>query len=303
MTTPTAGSAIPRRRACSAHCPGWPHQPRPAHRPHPPVTSRLSDERGAALIVALMSLLLLTALGLALVLTTSTETMIAGNFGTAQEGLYAADAGVERAMQDLLTVPDWNTILAGATTSAFIDGGAAGERNLPGGGTVDLTQIVNMANCGKLTSCSASEMDAVTRERPWGLNNPRWQLYAYGGMNDMIPTGTVNSPFYVVVLVADDPADAPPTAPGVPPVLDNDPAKDSNGVLTMRAEAFGPGHSHKVIEVTVARTDATELERGYIGQRGQDEQNRRARKAAVQTPGKALTNSEFGIATGGRMVM
>ena len=31
------------------------------------------------------------------------------------------------------------------------------------------------------------------------------------------------------------------------------------------------------------------LERGYVGQRGQDEQNRRARKAAVQTPGSGIT--------------
>ena len=43
----------------------------------------------------------------------------------------------------------------------------------------------------------------------------------------------------------------------------------------------------------------TEIERGYTGQRGQDEQNRRARKAAVQTPGKALTRSEMSLATGG----
>ena len=47
-----------------------------------------------------------------------------------------------------------------------------------------------------------------------------------------------------------------------------------------------------------ARTDTTEIERGYTGQRGQDEQNRRARKAAVQSPGKALTARELNIATG-----
>ncbi len=254
--------------------------------------ARWRDERGIALIVALMSLLLLTALGVALVLTTSTETMIANNYGTSQEGIYAADAGVERSMQDLLTVANWNTILAGATTSAFIDGAPSGGRSLPSGNTLNLSEVVNMADCGKLASCSTSDMDAVTPERPWGANNPRWQLYAYGQMNDIIPTGTVNSPFYVVVMVGDDGSET-----------DNDPTTDSNGVLAMRAEAFGPGNSHRVIEVTVARTDATELERGYIGQRGQDEQNRRARKAAVQTPGKALTSREFSVATGGKMVM
>ncbi len=250
-----------------------------------------------ALMISLMALLLLTALGLALVLTTSTETMIAGNYSNGAEALYAADAGIERAMEDILTVADWNTILGGTATSAFIDGSAGGDRTLPGGGTINLNQVVNMANCGKLTTCSDADMDAVTVERPWGENNPRWQLYAYGDMNDIVPTSTVNSPFYVVVMVADDPADA---LPGQPP--DNDPAKDSNGALLMRAEAFGPGNSHKVIEVTLARTDSTELERGYIGQRGQDEQNRRARKAAVQTPGKSLTMSGFSIAAGGKMV-
>jgi hypothetical protein len=60
------------------------------------------------------------------------------------------------------------------------------------------------------------------------------------------------------------------------------------GVLALRAEAFGPRGAHKVIEMTIAKTDTTELERGYTGQRGQDEQNRRARKAAVQSPGKKL---------------
>ena len=46
-------------------------------------------------------------------------------------------------------------------------------------------------------------------------------------------------------------------------------------------------------------TDTTELERGYTGQRGQDEQNRRARKAAVQTPGKSLSNQSLTTTTGG----
>ena len=49
----------------------------------------------------------------------------------------------------------------------------------------------------------------------------------------------------------------------------------------------------------LARTDTTELERGYTGQRGQDEQNRRARKAAVQTPGKALTQQTLDTTGGG----
>ncbi|MBI1872557.1 MAG: hypothetical protein HYS05_01550, partial [Acidobacteria bacterium] len=64
-----------------------------------------------------MAMLLLSALGLTLVMATSTETMIAANYRGGTEGLYAADAAVERAMQDLLTIQDWNRVLTGATAS------------------------------------------------------------------------------------------------------------------------------------------------------------------------------------------
>jgi hypothetical protein len=257
---------------------------------------RAGREDGMALVIAMMALLLLTALGTALVMTTSTETLIAGNFRNANEGLYAADAVIERAMDDLLTVPDWNQLLAGSVQSAFIDGAPSGARTLPDGSTIDLTQVLNMANCNKLTSCSAADMNAISSQRPWGTNNPRWQLYAYGKISDMLPNSTVNSSYYGIVMVADDPAET-----------DDDPTKDGtnsttnpgSGVLAMRAEAFGPRGAHKVVELTVARTDTTELERGYTGQRGQDEQNRRARKAPVQTPGKKLDNQHMALTTGG----
>jgi hypothetical protein len=258
----------------------------------------LREERGAALVIALMSMLLLTALGLSLVLTTTSETMIAGNYREGQEALYAADAGLERAMQDLLTVADWNEVLRGQTTSAFIDGGPDGLRTLPNGAELAPLQVANMANCGKLSGCSASELIARTLERPWAANNPVFQPYAYGPIEDLLPTATINSRFYVVVLVGDDPSenDGDPLTDGV--ALTN----PGRGVLTLRAEAFGPRGARKVIEATVARTDSAELERGYVGQRGQDEQNRRARKAPVQTPGRALTRSEMSTTTGGMAV-
>jgi len=253
--------------------------------------SSRTNERGAALVVALMATMLLSALGLALIMTTTTETKITGNYTYAQEAMYAADGVIERTVQDVLTIPDWNDMLSGAARSAFVDGAPSGTRTLPNGAVIDLTQATNMINCGKLTTCSVTDMNTSTEDRPWGTNNPRYQLFAYGPSTDFIETGTTNSPFYVVVWVADDPAE-----------IDNDPTKDGNdvtnkgsGVITLRAEAWGGRGAHKVIEVTLMRTDSTEIERGYTGQRGQDEQNRRARKAAVQTPGGALTRNEMTI--------
>ena len=253
----------------------------------------LDNERGIALIIALMAMLFMMALGTALMLSTVTEKKIANNFRGSSEALYAADAGLERSLDDLLTIADWNTLLSGSSTSAFIDG-APGDRSLADGTTLNLNEILAYTNCAK-TSCTSTDYITNTAERPWGVNNPRWQLFAYGRLDDMIPTESVNSPFYIVVMVGDDPSENDGN-----PLQDGTAADNlGKGVISLRAEAFGPFGVHKTIELTVARTDTSELERGYTGQRGQDEQNRRARKAAVQTPGKTLQMQSLTTSTGG----
>lgn len=259
-----------------------------------PLRSRVRDEDGVALIVALMSMILMMALGTALILTTMTEGKIANNYRDGTEALYAADAAIERVLQDILTVPDWNNIIGGTQTSAFIDGPASGDRTVPGG-TLNLTQATNMVNCGKVDACGDADLVAITKDRPWGANNPVWKLYGYGPMSDMLPTETINSQIYVIVWVADDPSenDCLPLKDGDTPAAGCTSSGENlgRGVIAMLAHAYGPNGVQRAIEVTLARTDTTEIERGYTGQRGQDEQNRRARKAAVQTPGKALTQT------------
>jgi hypothetical protein len=248
--------------------------------------TRLANEQGSALIIALMSMMLLTALGAAVIMVTNTETMIASNYRNSQEALYAADAAVERVVQDLLMVPRWNDILAGAEQSAFIDGSMTERKSLPGGNYLTLC-------CGG--SSATGQLQAATdTANMWGPNNPAWKLFAWGPLSNMLPNTPIDSPMYVAVWVADDPADGPDNS-----TPDGNPAMDTNGVLTLHAEAYGPGGTHKVVEVTVARTSSTEIERGQIAQRGQEELNQRARKAAVQTPGKALTNMRLNTASGG----
>jgi hypothetical protein len=112
----------------------------------------------------------------------------------------------------------------------------------------------------------------------------------------MLPNDQIDSPMYVAVWVADDPAD------GTGGIADGNPAVDVNGTLTLHAEAVGPSGTRKVIEVTIARTSSTEIERGQIAQRGQEELNLRARKAAVQTPGKTLSNMRMNNSTGNLVV-
>jgi hypothetical protein len=268
--------------------------------PHPrPLAARLADERGISLIIALMSMVLMMALGSALILTTMTEGKIANNYSDGIEAVYAADAAVERVMQDILMVPDWNNIIDvnNPLTSAFVDGPPSGSRTIPGG-TIDLGEATNIVNCGKLAVCSDADLIALTEERPWGKNNPRWKLYAYGPMSDMLPTETINSQIYVIVWVADDPSenDCDPLKDGETAACDGAGENLGRGVITMMAHAYGPNGVTRAIEVTLARTDTTEIERGYTGQRGQDEQNRRSRKAPVQRKEQALTRTA--LATG-----
>jgi Tfp pilus assembly protein PilX len=229
------------------------------------------NEDGVALIVVLLATMLLTGLALSLVLITSGETMLTANYRHSQEVLYGADAAIERVVQDVLTVSQWNQLIdpGGNLQSSFTEGPTV--VTLADGTTIDVE---------KERARLQAESDATA---VWGANNPVWQLYAYGPLSSILPDG-VDSPVYVAVFVADDPSET-----------DGNPSNDGNGVLTLHAEAWGAGGSRKVVEVTLARTSTTEIERGYIAQRGQEEWNQRARKAAVQTPGGALTEMKMGV--------
>src|SRR5437762_12026516 len=81
--------------------------------PHTTTLDRLQREDGTAPVIALMSTMLLTALGMTPVLTSNTETMTSSNYRNSQERLYAADAAVERVVQDPPLIPRWNDILPG----------------------------------------------------------------------------------------------------------------------------------------------------------------------------------------------
>jgi len=61
------------------------------------VAPRRAGESGFALILAILSLMLLTFLGLTLAATTSTELQIATNYRWSQQALYNAEAGLEAA--------------------------------------------------------------------------------------------------------------------------------------------------------------------------------------------------------------
>jgi hypothetical protein len=218
-----------------------------------------SPERGAALLITLLVLTMIAAVAAALALTATSEAILVGDFAGQLAARYAAEAGLERALVDLSTIADWNAVLDGSALSTFVDGAPAGMRRADGGVAIDLAQVTNLANCGKAAFCSAADLTSNgTGQRPWGTNNPVWRPFAYGAVTALLPPGAIRSPFYVVVLAADDPAetDGNPLADGTTPCGEDAVPPDCNpgsGAIALRAESFGPRGAHHAILAIVER--------------------------------------------------
>lgn len=177
------------------------------------------------LVIALISLVLLSALGTSLAVVMNTELRAAANYSTSRETMYAADGALQIAARELLSIVDWNALLSSGALSGFVDGSPGGVRQLGDGSTVDLAQATSQAN---------------SEPRPWGANNPVWRLFAFEWLGQRA---------YVIVWVGDDSTEN-----------DGDPGTDGGGtanpgagILAVRAEAFGVGGAHTVLEATVRR--------------------------------------------------
>jgi Tfp pilus assembly protein PilX len=75
-------------------------------------------EAGFALVLAILSLMLLTFLGLTLATTTSTELQIATNYRWSLQALYNAEAGIELGKRYLRQI-EWQMVLPPARTGGF----------------------------------------------------------------------------------------------------------------------------------------------------------------------------------------
>jgi len=204
-------------------------------------------DRGIALIIVVLFTAFLCALGFGLILAVFMDRLATGNFSGSVAMLYATDAGIELAARDLAETPDWDAVLSGSTLSSFTDGAPTGVRPLPGGGVVDLGVATNMLNCGR-ANCTETQMDANSRARPWGANNSRWRLYAYGPLDQLAPLSRPE-PCYLAVWIADDGREE-----------DGDPASDAavdeagHGIVRVHAETFGTSGARRAIEAELKRS-------------------------------------------------
>lgn len=123
----------------------------------------LQDERGIAVVVAVVALMTLTALVLAFLAVSAYEPQISRNLADSTRARYIAEAGLEAAYDTLISNTDWTGLLAGATCAANTQGVAVGTVNstLPGLTSASGTYTVRVRN-----DCQATDatMTGVTAE-------------------------------------------------------------------------------------------------------------------------------------------
>jgi hypothetical protein len=206
------------------------------------VGRRCRRESGAALIAVLLAMALLAALGGGLLQVTATEARIAAHHRQGLEALYGAEALAERIRAELSSVPDVDTVLAGLSRSSAVDGPPGGVR-IVHGALLDLSAATSMEQCGRRDGCSDAAVRAVTTERPWGANNPRWRLYAHAWLRQVVERPDA-PPIYLVGWIGDDPFET-----------DGDPLRDGMGAgrhrLAIRVRAYGPVGTRREIEVVI----------------------------------------------------
>jgi hypothetical protein len=183
--------------------------------------SGAAAERGAALLFAVAATLMLTTIGVGLILATMTESMIAGGYQSGHEAFYAADAGLEWAVWELGRREDW-TGLPGTVRPAVFTGTPSVAR-----------PPVEVAAA---TATLQRSSDAV---HGTGLQRRLWYLLGSGWLSGL--TGVDGSPWYVVVWIADDPAEA-----------DGQPGLDTTRRLLVHVEAYGPREARRSVEGLVA---------------------------------------------------
>ena len=101
---------------------------------------RPNGERGSVLLCTLMVITLIATLGAALSLVISTESVVAANYHTSQQGLYAAEAGIEHAIGEIRSMSLWNSLPSSVTSSSDFNDGQSIARG-PDGSTLDLSRL------------------------------------------------------------------------------------------------------------------------------------------------------------------
>jgi hypothetical protein len=201
----------------------------------------MRSSRGVALVIVLIALAVFSALGLGLVLSTTSERMASANHEASVHAGNAADAGLQLAVRELAAIADWEAVLRGTQQSRFVSG-------VP---PVDLDVVTNQLTCGRSTPCTEALRQTSTSDRPWGSNNPVWQVFLRAPLAPLLNIPAASADMYIVVWIGDDARE-----------MDSDPLTDAvagttgHGVVRAHAEVFTARGGRRAVEADLVRQPA-----------------------------------------------
>jgi hypothetical protein len=170
----------------------------------------------------------LSAMAMAVTWLATVDTRVARGVETRLQALAAADAALETTIAELSAEADWNEVLAGARASTRLT--ARPRPVVTGWGVLDVAALT-------------MNLQRETEARSvWAGNTGVWRMYLQGVPAELLSASPKPDSPYVIVWVSDDEAEA-----------DADPERDGNGLVVVRAEAFGPGRAHARVVATVRR--------------------------------------------------
>jgi hypothetical protein len=180
-----------------------------------------------AILPAVLATAILAGLGVALALMGIEEALLAGHDRAARALRLASQSAARLAVADLTSAPAWGAI--SALPSRFVETMPSPPRPW------DPSPLDLAAETIRVQA----ETDAA---RGNGESPRTWRLFISGPFARAAP-GSGCGPFYLLVWVADDGADT-----------DGDPSVDSNGIVTVRADALGPDGGRASTLLSVMRT-------------------------------------------------
>jgi PilX N-terminal len=188
-------------------------------------------EHGAALLVVLLLTSLVAAIAASLIVHSTADVTLSASYRTGLEVLYAADAGLERAIADLAPLPDWSPLLAAPPANL----------TAPYSGTGLLFQAPDR-RLWPIATLLADRQAAA----PAGLgaDTPVWRLYAQMPLAALWPAPAAVPPVGLLVFVADDGADG-----------DGDATVDANGRLLVHVDAYGVLGARRSVEALIERVE------------------------------------------------
>lgn len=162
-----------------------------------------------------------------LALLAHTERVIASAHLRATQTAYAADHGLRLAVAAVSLAPEWSRWPASGRVTGLTDGA--------------LVMAIAPSEVVDLAARTTALNHIAARDWPLGADTPRWRLMGWGRLPTLPADAAVSMP-RVAVWVADDVMDRDG-------VVDN----DANGVLMIRAEAFGVGGAARAVLAHIRR--------------------------------------------------